>query len=336
MSTIHRSLGALAVAGALLVPGAAEAASLSTGVKAVKAHTDKADAALERALVNFERDKDRRGSSALARSRKEMGLATAAAAKLRRSADTASERAAAGKAQAWVAAQRDENVEELAKALDEVDGKADRKVAVAAKSEARGREKAIAVLTALLGEVPADAAAGLSKALAAVSADRSDETKAAAEALAEGEVETGAQETVAETVETSVEGQARADARIAALLADEDTPEQAREGLERARTAIAADHGSVADVLSRFSDRMPARIRDFVSAIVKQAREDAQSMRENRPAPPSGQPEGTPSGAPEQTPSGAPEGTQSGAPEGTTTTQPEGTPSGAPEGTFAP
>ena len=36
-----------------------------------------------------------------------------------------------------------------------------------------------------------------------------------------------------------------------------------------------AEHGSVADIPSRFSDRMPAEIRAFVGQVVTQARENA-------------------------------------------------------------
>ena len=59
-------------------------------------------------------------------------------------------------------------------------------------------------------------------------------------------------------------------------------------GLQRAYDTVVLEHENVADVLSRSSDRMPAYVRSFVQEIIRQAREDAQGMRENRPRPPSG------------------------------------------------
>jgi hypothetical protein len=49
---------------------------------------------------------------------------------------------------------RDERIEELTAALDDARTRSERKVAAAALADTRGREHALDVLTAVLGEVP--------------------------------------------------------------------------------------------------------------------------------------------------------------------------------------
>ena len=121
---------------------------------AVKAHTDRADAALERAVALFEAHRDGRAARALKANRGAIGEATAAAAKLLRDADTPAERREAAKALRLVATVRDDSVEVLVEALDEASGRVESKVARAALSDTRGREKALGILAALAGEVP--------------------------------------------------------------------------------------------------------------------------------------------------------------------------------------
>ena len=72
-------------------------------------------------------------------------------------------------------------------------------------------------------------------------------------------------------------------------------PAESKPGLQKAYDAVTAEHGSVAVILSRLSDRMPAFVRTFVEKIITQARTDAQGMRENHPT---GPPAGTPGGPP--------------------------------------
>lgn len=98
---------------------------------------------------------------------------------------------------------------------------------------------------------------------------------------------------------------------LAALIASSDMPAQSKQGLQAAYDNVTAEHGSVADILSRFNSRMPSFVRDFVSQIITQARTDAQGMRDNHPT---GPPAGTPGGAPSTTPGGAPTTTPGGAP----------------------
>lgn len=116
------AVGAVLVAGALAFPVRA-GAHIQTGVSSVRAHTDRADAALDRAVALFERNRDRRAKQSFNRSRREMGQATAEAAHLRRAAGSAPARAAAARALALVAGQQDESVDQLRGLLDEVEGR---------------------------------------------------------------------------------------------------------------------------------------------------------------------------------------------------------------------
>ena len=178
--------GALAAVAAV-APAATASAHIDVAVKSVKAHTDRADSALDRAVALFERNADRRGSRELARSRRELGGATAEAAKLRRNARSSKQRANAARATALVAAQQDENVEQLVGVLDEVEGRVENTIARTALFDTRGRDKAIAIITALLERgAPDKAASGLAKALAAPRADGEDEGVAATRAILGG------------------------------------------------------------------------------------------------------------------------------------------------------
>jgi hypothetical protein len=305
---------ALAAALALALPGSAAAADIDTAVSAVQARTAKADRALDRAVKLFRRGRDASGSRALNVSRKHMGVASRTATRARLQADTGAERSQAARALALVAREQDENVEKLARLLRPADGRVENKVALAALSDTRGREKAIAVLTAVAGQVPDEAQFGIAQAVSALSQGRDDEVRVEAKVLIGKGVSRRNKGRLARAVKSNVSGQEQAADRLRQLSSDPGMPEQSKFGLQKAYDAVTAEHGSIADILSRFSERMPASIRSFVERIVRQAREDGQSMRENRPAPPSGQSGGTGQGAPEGTPSGAPEGTPSGPP----------------------
>ena len=319
-------MAAALAAGALALPAGAQA-HVKTGVSAVKQHTTAADAALDRAVALYDRNAVKRGDRLFAQSRHEMAAANREASKLRRQADTPTEEAAGARATALVAAEQDENIEKLTAALDGAKGRAERKVAQAALADTRGREKALVVLTALLDEVPEQARAGIAQAIADRSQDRDSEIEAQAEALVDGDVSSRSKQLVGRSVEANVEGQATGAVRLAGLIAGDDLPEQAKIGLQAAYDAVAAEHGSVADILARFSDRMPAKVRASVEKVVTQARQNAQSMRDDRPASPAGQPETSPA-APETISAGQPESTPAAHPQAAPTAQPDATPTG--------
>ena len=331
----HLRIGACALiaSGAMALPAAAGAADIQTAVKAVQSHTTRADSALDRAVTKFAKGSDRSARVAYAKSRKEMGLAKAAAAKARRQAHTPDEHVQAALAQALVGAELGENIEKLAKALRTADGRDESKIAAAARADTRGREKAIAILTALLTKVPEQARTGLAKAIAALSQDRADETKLEAKALISKHVSTTNKKRVATTIKISMNGQTKASETLAALIASADMPAQSKPGLQTAYDNVIAEHGSVADILSRLSSRMPAFARARVEQIITQARSDAQGMRENHPT---GPPAGTP-GGPTAGPNGGPGATIPAGPKaGTQVGPPAASPGGPPSGTPAP
>lgn len=308
----HLRIGAcsLIACGALALPAGANAADIQTAVNAVSAHTDRADSALDRAVALYEKNSDRKARVAYAKSRKQMGLATAAAAKARRQADTPDAHAAAGAATALLAREQGQNIEKLVAALIPADGADENAIVAAARADTKGREKAIAILTALLAKVPEQAKPGILKAIAALSLDRADETRVQVKALVSPKVSNTNKRRIALTIKTSVDGQDKASDTLAALIASPDMPAQSKPGLQIAYDNVTAEHGSVADILSRLSDRMPAFVRTFVTTIITQARTDAQGMRENHPT---GPPAGTP-GAPTTTPGGPPAGIPAGPP----------------------
>ena len=317
----HLRIGACALiaSGALALPATAGAADIQTAVSAVSAHTDRADAALDRAVKLFGKSNDRAARIAFAKSRKQMGLAKAAAAKARRQADTPAENTQAALAQALVGAELGENIEKLAAALLPADGRDENKIAAAARADTQGREKAIAILTALMGQVPDQAKAGIARAIAALSQDRDDETQATAKALVSKRVSSANKRRMTQAIKASVDGQAKASATLAALIANPDMPAQSKPGLQIAYDAVTGEHGSVADILSRLSPRMPAFVRSFVERIITQARTDARGMRTNHPTgPPAGVPGGPtagPGGGPGATiPAGPLAGSQFGPP----------------------
>jgi len=297
----HLRIGACALiaTGALALPAGANAADIQTAVSAVQAHTDRADAGLDRAVALFGNNSDRAARKAFATSRKEMGLAKAAAAKARRQADTPAENTQAAVAQALLGAELGENIEKLAAALLPADGADENKIAAAARADTQGREKAIAILTALMGQVPDQAKFGIARAIAALSQDRDDETEATAKALVSKNVSAINKRRMVLAIDASVDGQATASATLAALIANPNMPAQSKPGMQIAYDAVTGEHGSVADILSRLSPRMPAFVRTFVERIITQARTDAQGMRENHPTgPPAGTPTGPPAGIP--------------------------------------
>ena len=299
----HLRIGACALiaTGALALPAGANAADIQTAVSAVQAHTDRADAALDRAVALFETNSDRKARVAFAKSRKQMGLAKAAAAKARRQADTPAENTQAALAQVLVGVELDENIEKFIAALRPADGADENKIAAAARADTHGREKALAILTALMGQVPDQAKLGIARAIAALSQDRDDETQATAKALVSKHVSSANKRRMVQAVDASVDGQATASATLAALIANPNMPAQSKPGLQIAYDAVTGEHGSVADILSRLSSRMPAFVRTFVEGIITQARTDAQGMKENHPT---GPPAGTPGGPPTGTPGG--------------------------------
>ncbi len=278
----HATTAAMAVSALLALPAGAHA---KPGEAAVRAHTEQAGAALDRAIALFERNADKRALRYFGESRAQLAAAQRDIAKMRRGADTAAERAALARAEALLAEQQAENVEDLVGVLDDADGHTERTIAATALQDARGRDKAIAVISSRIeAGVPAKAAAGLTRALASLSTDREQELEAESEALGDENVSSASKKLVARTLETTVEGQEAAAEKLAELLISDAIPTQAKQGLQTAYDRVVAEHGNVAATLERYADRMPANVRARVEQVAQRSSEQAQTMRDNRPA----------------------------------------------------
>jgi len=152
----------------------------------------------------------------------------------------------------------------------------------------------MAVLTVLLDKVPEQARTGIAKAIASLSVGRDVEMRADAEALVSSHVSSTNKQRVLSTLRTSVDGQVTASDTLKALIDSPDSrdmPAESLPGLRAAYDAVTAEHGSIADILSHFSDNMPAFAKTFVTSIITQVKTDAQAMMDNHPTgPPAGVP----------------------------------------------
>lgn len=275
------------VAAALWMPLGAAAATSPT-VTTVRQHTARADAALDRATALFAQGRDAEGTRQFVLSRKQLGIAASQAAQLRARANTSAKRQQAAAATRAVAAEQDQNVDQLVALLDDADGRVENLVAQAALADTRGREKAAAVLGALSSRVPPQAARGLAAALQALGRNRDDEARAATAALTSSEVSETAKATLAATVKANLAGQNTAAKRLAALIGSDRMPAAAKAGLQRAYDAVVAEQRAAADQLEQASANMPEAVRASVLATVQAARTNAQSLQNNRPQVPSG------------------------------------------------
>jgi hypothetical protein len=295
----HATTATMAISALLALPAGAHA---KPGEATVRAHSEQAAAALDRAIALFERNADKRAVRHLGESRAELAAAQRDVAKLRRGADTGAERAALARAEALVAERQAANVEELVGVLEEADGRTERKIAAFALQDARGRDKAISVISSRIEDgVPAKALEGLTRALASLSTHRDEEIDAQGEALGDEDVSAASKKLVTRTLESTVEGQQAAAEKLAELLASEAIPTQAKQGLQTAYDRVVTEQGDVAATLERYAARMPANVRARVEQVAQRSSEQAQAMRDNRPdaGPDSGS---TPSGSGDTTP----------------------------------
>lgn len=213
--------------------------------------------------------------------------ASAAAKRADRGAGSRSERGQAALAIKRVAAQQDENIEELIGLLDNADGRVENEIALAALADTRGRDKAVAVLSRLSERgVSKKSGKGIARALQALSRDRDEEIEAETEALTSDDVSDQSKSTVGEAVEQNVEGQATAGTKLAELIASDRTPEAAKAGLQRAYDAVTGEQKNSAQALERACERMPEAICTFVRGVVTGARANAQEMRNDHPSGP--------------------------------------------------
>jgi len=161
---------------ALLSLPAGAAAHEQPSPQSVAKHLRGADGALELVESLVERDSDAKAAVRLARFERQMRAADREARTLRREANSGREKVRSGRALVKVARGHDEGADTLADIADETDGELEVKVADVARSELRGRKRALAILTRLLDELPEAARKGIETAIKSVS--RGDERKA--------------------------------------------------------------------------------------------------------------------------------------------------------------
>jgi len=264
-----RALGAAIAAGALVaLPAAASAAPVDAAAK-VAVHTDRADAALDRASELFAAGRERPAVGALNRSRIALRHALKVSVRIVRKADTDEERGVAATAVIDVATQMDENIPTLVGLIETADApRADLRLAKAALADARAREKAIAILQELVEDgLSAESEAAVAQAIAALSTDRTAEIAKATEVLSDPEVSAAAGRNIRLAIDVSLRGQERAEAILKHLMTQ--LPDAAQDGLQRALDAVCAERERSAEGLDAASERMPEGVRKFVDGLVR-------------------------------------------------------------------
>ncbi len=263
-----------AVAAAALALPASAAAHSDPSLGSARAHAERADKHLDRALSQLEANRDRAAERSYDRARLELRRGEADAKRLRRAADTGVERSRAARAYWAVGDQADENIEILVEMLDEARGRFEEEVAGVIDRDLHARDRAIGIITALIESgVNENAMGGLTAALASLTSERAGEIEAMARALTSGDVGSRAEDEVEDAIEDAVEDQGAAAERLAELLAGDQVPEQGKRGLAIALAAVNGERVDVAQTLDGLGEGMPAGVREQVSAILQEVRD---------------------------------------------------------------
>lgn len=268
------TLAALLTAAVVAAPGSALAHD-TTGSAQVQEHVTRSDQALDRALAAIdEGGSTRKAARLFAASRRQLHVAQREAGALQRSARTAEEHEDAAVAALDVAEELDENVEQIVGALEQAQGRVETRLSRALVADTRGRDKAIAALSAVLDTGLSDEASeGIATAIAELSGGRDAEITAALNALTGDDLSALSQKLVSRAVKANVVGQQRAATVLAELIADETIPSAAKESLQAAHDAVGREQGASAEKLADFADRIPAAHRDFLARVEDRARQ---------------------------------------------------------------
>lgn len=176
---------ALAATAVLAAPAVASAHQKSS-TQSVRAHVRSADQALTMVADLVKDNKDAAAAIQMVKNRRQTQAATREASRLR-------SRSARSTALRLVARQRDDNVETYAALVDEVSGDAQVDMATAIGQNVNGREKALSTLAGLMATLPAQAHAGIARAIAAISGNGHEEVVDIVDALRSGQVSEAAQ-----------------------------------------------------------------------------------------------------------------------------------------------
>lgn len=161
MKHLTKMAGGVVAVAALAAPSMASAHS-DPSVNSVKAHVRSADQALTMVAERVKANDDAAAAIAMVRNLRQTQAATREARRLQG-------RAKKAKALRLVADQRNDNVLVLSALVDEVSDNAQAAMATALNNNLRGRATAIARLTSLATTLPAQAQAGIARAIAAIS-----------------------------------------------------------------------------------------------------------------------------------------------------------------------
>lgn len=161
MKHLTKMAGGVVAVAALAAPSMASAHS-EPSVNSVKAHVRSADQALTMVAERVKANDDAAAAIAMVRNLRQTQAATREARRLQG-------RAKKAKALRLVADQRNDNVLVLSALVDEVSDNAQAAMATALNNNLRGRATAIARLTSLATTLPAQAQAGIARAIAAIS-----------------------------------------------------------------------------------------------------------------------------------------------------------------------
>lgn len=274
MFHMKHPFAAVAVAAAALALPASAAAHSDPSLGSVRAHAERADNNLDRALSQLERNRDRSAERSYDRARRELRRGEADAKRLRRGADTVAERSRAGRAYWAVGDQADENVEVLVEMLDEARGSFAEEIADVIDRDLHARDRAIRLITALMESgVNENAIGGLTAALGSLTSERAGEIEAMIAALSAGDLSSAAEEDVEDAIEDAIEDQGAAAERLEELLAGDQVPEQGKRGLAIALAAVNGERVDVAQTLEGLGESMPAGVRAKVGEILQLVRE---------------------------------------------------------------
>lgn len=267
-----RTLVAAIAAGALIAIPATASAADGPSAADVRAHTKKADVALDRAESLFARGNVRVGIKSFRQSRMHLGRAKNIATKLAKSADTDLERSRAAIAWRFLAQERDENLNELVALLEKVNARTDKLVATALLADTKHRDKAIGVMQDLIDAgVRPKTEAGLNRIIAALTSGRAAEIGAQVNLLAETKLPAVVQKRVALSIQANLGAQARVAAVLDSLIPQ--LPEDSRAQLEKALDLVNDQLAAAAEMMDDVADLLPPFIRPMVQGILEDVKE---------------------------------------------------------------
>lgn len=274
MFHLKHPCAAVAFAAAALALPASAAAHSDPSLGSARAHAERADKNLDRALDRLERGPDGYAETWYERARLELRRGEFDAMRLRRAADTVAERSSAGRAHWAVGDQADENVEIFVEMLDEARGDFEERIAGVVDRDLHARDRAIRLITSLIESgVNEKAMGGLTAALASLTSEREGEIEAMADALTNGDMGSRAEDEVADAIEDAIEDQGAAAERLEELLAGDQVPEEGKRGLRIALAAVNGERVDVAETLDGLGEGMPAGVRAKVGEILALVRE---------------------------------------------------------------